>query len=418
MLMNLASAAIGGAVGGGAGAATALNGEQYNRQLHSWEHDLAKQLADKSDGQYTQAQIEDAMRNSSYGSSNAPMLNPGMGDSTINTNAYVPAGAGETILSWSFYGQGNSTSDPGSSFSFSPSQNPGRFGYTSDVVATQNMPSLDYGAASFIAQHMGDADIQKSYGSNFNSDYGNWQYTWQSPSVPGTAVDQGYVPEQQGVRGNSMSFSDTLTGKSYSIGVLGVCGTAECVMNGANYDLSDPRTQAYLSDVGKAQAVAGIKIAAAAATLGWSLAADAALIPSWAAYGGAGTTSMMSNAGAQYISTGEVRPTEVVIAGVTGTFSGWAVRLPGVQAPLAILTANTGAAIGNTALSNYLYEENESIYQNAISAAIGTGTSYYLTTKVDGSLDPVLINAMGGIFNEAVTRYSNSIQKNANAPEK
>jgi filamentous hemagglutinin len=44
-LMSLASTAIGGAVGGGAGATTALQGEQYNRQLHQTEQDRIKQLA-------------------------------------------------------------------------------------------------------------------------------------------------------------------------------------------------------------------------------------------------------------------------------------------------------------------------------------------------------------------------------------
>jgi hypothetical protein len=70
ILMQLASTAIGGAVGGGAGAATALQGDQYNRQLHPDEIALAKTLADESGGIYTQQQIEDAMRlsgNSQYG---------------------------------------------------------------------------------------------------------------------------------------------------------------------------------------------------------------------------------------------------------------------------------------------------------------------------------------------------------------
>jgi len=44
-MMQLASTAIGAAVGGGAGAATALQGEQFNRQLHQTEKDRIKQLA-------------------------------------------------------------------------------------------------------------------------------------------------------------------------------------------------------------------------------------------------------------------------------------------------------------------------------------------------------------------------------------
>ncbi|RUL68622.1 hemagglutinin repeat-containing protein, partial [Dyella choica] len=65
-LMQLASVAIGGAVGGGAGASTALAGDQYNRQLHATEQQLAQALAAKSNGLYTTQQIEDAMRLSGY----------------------------------------------------------------------------------------------------------------------------------------------------------------------------------------------------------------------------------------------------------------------------------------------------------------------------------------------------------------
>lgn len=63
---GLAGAAVGGAVGGSAGAMSgaggALNADLYNRQLHPQEKTLAKLLADKSGGKYTQAQIEDQMR--------------------------------------------------------------------------------------------------------------------------------------------------------------------------------------------------------------------------------------------------------------------------------------------------------------------------------------------------------------------
>jgi len=44
-LMGLASAAIGAAVGGGAGASTALQGDQFNRQLHETEKQRIKTLA-------------------------------------------------------------------------------------------------------------------------------------------------------------------------------------------------------------------------------------------------------------------------------------------------------------------------------------------------------------------------------------
>jgi hypothetical protein len=40
----------------------AMNTDRYNRQLHPDEKTLAKQIADKSGGQYTQSQVEDQLR--------------------------------------------------------------------------------------------------------------------------------------------------------------------------------------------------------------------------------------------------------------------------------------------------------------------------------------------------------------------
>ena len=59
-----AAAAIGAAASGGttAGAATAFNADMNNRQLHPTEVQKAKELAAKSGGKYTQAQIEEQMR--------------------------------------------------------------------------------------------------------------------------------------------------------------------------------------------------------------------------------------------------------------------------------------------------------------------------------------------------------------------
>lgn len=65
-LMQLGSVAVGVVAGGGSGAATALQGEQFNRQLHPSEQQLAQSLAAKSNGRYTTQQIEDALRLSGY----------------------------------------------------------------------------------------------------------------------------------------------------------------------------------------------------------------------------------------------------------------------------------------------------------------------------------------------------------------
>ncbi|WP_201447139.1 hemagglutinin repeat-containing protein [Burkholderia gladioli] len=62
IVANALATGAGGVVGGEAGAFSGYNVDRFNRQLHPEEKTLAKQLADKSKGKYTQAQIEDQMR--------------------------------------------------------------------------------------------------------------------------------------------------------------------------------------------------------------------------------------------------------------------------------------------------------------------------------------------------------------------
>jgi filamentous hemagglutinin len=420
VLMELASTAIGGAAGGGAGAATALKGELYNRQLHDWEHKLAKELAVKSNGEYTWQEIEDAMRNSSYGSPNAPVVDFGMGDNVGKGNlyAYTPAGTAEVIMSWSTFSQQGGTLDPGSSFTFPTSQNPGLYGYGSDVMAVQAMPGLNRGAADFIATHMADADIQKSYGSQFDSDYGSWQYTWQPEQKISAPVVSGYEPQQQGVRGNNMTFYDTMLGRVVTIGVSGVCATAECAMKGGNFDMDDPRTKQYLSDVGHAQLKFGATVASAAVGGAWANLAKEGVVAGWMAYSGAGATSAGANAAAQYLTTGTVRAPDVIFAGATGTFGGWAARLPGWQAPLSMMMANTGGAAANTVIDNAVYGENESIGDAMFTSGLGTVGGYKIGNYAEGSnMSPWIVNSISAFSSEFVTRKSNDILKNVQSEQ-
>uniref|UniRef100_UPI0016408C09 hemagglutinin repeat-containing protein n=1 Tax=Burkholderia gladioli TaxID=28095 RepID=UPI0016408C09 len=62
IVANALATGAGGVVGGESGAFSGYNVDRFNRQLHPEEKTLAKQLADKSKGKYTQAQIEDQMR--------------------------------------------------------------------------------------------------------------------------------------------------------------------------------------------------------------------------------------------------------------------------------------------------------------------------------------------------------------------
>ncbi|WP_369057556.1 hemolysin, partial [Burkholderia gladioli] len=62
IVANALTTGAGAAVGGESGAFSGYNVDRFNRQLHTEEKALAKQLAEKSKGEYTQAQIEDQMR--------------------------------------------------------------------------------------------------------------------------------------------------------------------------------------------------------------------------------------------------------------------------------------------------------------------------------------------------------------------
>jgi filamentous hemagglutinin len=62
VVSNVIAGTGGFLVGGNVGAVTAANADLYNRQLHPEEKKRAKEIADKSDVKYTQAQIEDQLR--------------------------------------------------------------------------------------------------------------------------------------------------------------------------------------------------------------------------------------------------------------------------------------------------------------------------------------------------------------------
>ncbi len=62
IVANALATGAGAAVGGESGVFSGYNVDRFNRQLHTEEKALAKQLAEKSKGEYAQAQIEDQMR--------------------------------------------------------------------------------------------------------------------------------------------------------------------------------------------------------------------------------------------------------------------------------------------------------------------------------------------------------------------
>ena len=84
--------------GGGAGAAMAFNEDVNNRQLHeddkAKEKTLAKQLADKSNGQFTPKQIEDALRAANNDTLEEPASNGAIVPYDANAALHVYDGNG------------------------------------------------------------------------------------------------------------------------------------------------------------------------------------------------------------------------------------------------------------------------------------------------------------------------------------
>ncbi len=123
-------AGLGGAVvGGGMGAFTASNADLYNRQLHPEEKTLAKQLADKSGGKYTQAQIEDQMRL--------------MGVSVDGGS--VPPGVAEEL-------NGRIPTDPGAQWI-----NTGLTNANGNPLVIQSLPQTNQALQSFIMENYNSA---------------------------------------------------------------------------------------------------------------------------------------------------------------------------------------------------------------------------------------------------------------------
>ncbi|MFX1766184.1 hypothetical protein PWP93_27065 [Paraburkholderia sp. A1RI-2L] len=101
----------------------------YNRQLHPEERTLAKQLADKSGGQYTQAQIEDQMRI--------------MGVS-VNGGS-VPSGVAEEL-------NGRTPTDPGAQWI-----NTGLTNANGNPLVIQSLPQTNQALQTFIMENYNSA---------------------------------------------------------------------------------------------------------------------------------------------------------------------------------------------------------------------------------------------------------------------
>jgi filamentous hemagglutinin len=193
------AAGIGAIAGGTTGAATAFNADMNNRQLHPSERAIAKKLAAKSDGKYTAEEIENALRNAG---------NTKTGESVVAGMVVDPA-------------QRDAIYDAGAVWTT------GENGWLVQVLP----PQPDAELTTFIRQNTGET------------------YNWYTPSTGGLPNDPNMARDR--LTGQPLdekgrySQRVILDGKAFEPKYF-QCATTECMRTGANLDVSDPASQAYI----------------------------------------------------------------------------------------------------------------------------------------------------------------------------
>ncbi|MCX4143219.1 hypothetical protein M0D68_33815 [Paraburkholderia sp. SEWSISQ10-3 4] len=218
-------AAVGGALGGSSGALSGANGalgaDLYNKQLHPLEKALAKKLADASNGQFTEQQLDDALRLSGIkGSSITP-------DSVATVNVASAGAVYDTPGS----------NDSGSQFMYDGKS----------TIGTQILPTADPAAIKYIISQTGGA---------------NSPYYWSSQDTTPAPV-----------------YSSTPTNYGSQIGPHGAgyfsCATTDCLVYNANVDPKNPGTQAMYQSENTALLVGGTVLSGAASLVAPELGAAA-----------------------------------------------------------------------------------------------------------------------------------------------
>ncbi|WP_334006571.1 contact-dependent inhibition toxin BcpA [Burkholderia cepacia] len=146
IVTNALATGAGAAVGGESGAFSGYNVDRFNRQLHPEEKTLAKQLADKSKGKYTQAQIEDQMRI--------------MG---VSVNGIHESGAPATLV-------GTTPTDMGAQWVGAPATADGKMVLT-QKTATANLELQSYIVANADSAAPSQVPSQFSYDQPAKPDY-------------------------------------------------------------------------------------------------------------------------------------------------------------------------------------------------------------------------------------------------------
>jgi filamentous hemagglutinin len=210
IVANVIATGAGAAVGGGAGAFGAYNVDRFNRQLHPEEVTLAKQIADKSGGKYTQAQVEDQLRImgvSVKGASESGAPTTLIGQTPTDSGAqWISAGTtadGKPILT-----QVTAQADPqlqsyilANYNGASPGQVPSQFSY----ALTGNSGSTNV-TGPFTKFDQSDVDFMR----NTTADAASMVST--NAGRVGSAAAAGSIPSPYTVAFESIAFGSTTTG--------------------------------------------------------------------------------------------------------------------------------------------------------------------------------------------------------------
>jgi filamentous hemagglutinin family protein len=333
--------------------------DYFNRQLHPEEKELAKELARKSKGRFTEAEIADALRgadNSETGESalSSSMVNAGL-DAALGNNPTDAVASG--VYDQMIPGQ---TTDAAQPWLVSPGEH--------GMILVQNMAQLAKPSAELMAF------ILQNTGSTYT-----WNPAiWQAGATPATPPDR----TRYGLfNANGQSFRLPLAD----------CPAAGCATSPIAWASANPQDQAALRAFESALDRQGMDDLATAATLA------TALTPIGAGRLGLGNlyTGFVTGAGfdaaGQYVQRGEVRPMQTLVAGLTG--AGGLRLAAGGGAYLVPLTGATVAAT-NTSFNNFYYGEGTNVYIAAGLGAFFSGIAPPVGSFVSNTTNRLLGNPM------------------------
>jgi filamentous hemagglutinin len=198
---NVLAGAGGALVGGGTGAFTAANADLHNRQLHPEERKLAKDIAEKSNGQYTQAQVEDQLRL--------------MGVSYVDGGSVAPGVAEEL--------NGRTATDPGARWI-----NTGLTNADGNPLIVQSLPAQNQALQAFIMENYNSA-TPGQVPSPFA-----YQLTPVPTDIRGTVADVAGGISTAAGRFSAVTAAAATVPSPYSLGFIGAANIGTIVGYGAD----------------------------------------------------------------------------------------------------------------------------------------------------------------------------------------